>query len=296
MASQEALRFVSHIIAAHGCGAPCAAALACAESGMCLHAPQSVFASPPASTPPHPRAQGTKQTARLIWKADGVRGFYRGFTTIMFGAIPARVVYLGSLEVAKDAVLKACRHTDVSDTVAAGLANSAGGAAASLSTQLVTVPIDVVSQRQMVHGADTHSKPPTHTPSSVPPNQPAQPASASHTRQFHTSATQAGRALPSTPSLTITHRQLGRGQPASSAAHTLFRRLASGPGGSAAAGAGAAGAGAGAAEAGAVLGAPPQRVSALTVVRGILREEGVVGMYRGLGVSVATFVPSGAVW
>lgn len=67
-------------------------------------------------------------------------------------------VYLTSLEVVKDGVSKVGHQLELTQTATAGLANFAGGAAASLSTQLVAVPIDVISQRQMVHGVDTSSR------------------------------------------------------------------------------------------------------------------------------------------
>jgi hypothetical protein len=41
---------------------------------------------------PKPRPQGTKQMALQIWHQDGVRGYYRGFGTVVFGTMPARVV------------------------------------------------------------------------------------------------------------------------------------------------------------------------------------------------------------
>lgn len=36
--------------------------------------------------------QGVRQTAIDVWKVDGVRGFYRGFGTVMLGTIPGRSV------------------------------------------------------------------------------------------------------------------------------------------------------------------------------------------------------------
>lgn len=38
--------------------------------------------------------QGAKQTAQAIIRKDGVSGLYRGFGTVVFGAIPARIVSL----------------------------------------------------------------------------------------------------------------------------------------------------------------------------------------------------------
>ena len=36
--------------------------------------------------------QGARETARIILRTDGVPGLYRGFGTVVFGAIPARIV------------------------------------------------------------------------------------------------------------------------------------------------------------------------------------------------------------
>ncbi|KAF5830214.1 mitochondrial carrier domain-containing protein [Dunaliella salina] len=101
--------------------------------------------------------QGTKQTAKMVWQSEGIPGFYRGFATVVFGTIPARTIYLTSLEITKSAMQRMGKQLQLSDTTTAGVSNFAAGACASLSTQLVTVPIDVVSQRQMVHGADISS-------------------------------------------------------------------------------------------------------------------------------------------
>ena len=38
------------------------------------------------------RVQGVRETARSILAQDGIRGLYRGFGTVMLGAVPARVV------------------------------------------------------------------------------------------------------------------------------------------------------------------------------------------------------------
>lgn len=39
-----------------------------------------------------PRFQGLKMTAHNISRNDGIAGFYRGFGTVVFGTIPARMV------------------------------------------------------------------------------------------------------------------------------------------------------------------------------------------------------------
>lgn len=84
------------------------------------------------------------------------RGFYRGFGTVVFGTIPARSVYLTTLEVTKATVTRLGEHLDISSPALAGAASFMGGAAASASTQAVVVPIDVISQRLMMHGVDNN--------------------------------------------------------------------------------------------------------------------------------------------
>ncbi|KAJ9530528.1 hypothetical protein QJQ45_012536 [Haematococcus lacustris] len=103
---------------------------------------------------------GTQQTAVTIWRHEGVPGFYRGFSTVIFGTIPSRSVYLSTLEMVKSSVAKVGQQLELSDTTIAGVSNFAGGACASMSTQLVSVPMDVISQRQMMQGAETHTQQP----------------------------------------------------------------------------------------------------------------------------------------
>ena len=88
---------------------------------------------------------------RDVWRERGLRGLYRGFGTIVVGAIPIRVVYLSTLEAVKT------RTNDIFDkwevpNVYRGAADAAGGATASLISQTLAVPVDVISTRQMVQG------------------------------------------------------------------------------------------------------------------------------------------------
>ena len=46
-------------------------------------------------------------TAREVIHHDGIRGLYKGFGTVLFGAIPARIVYLGALESTKSTLATA---------------------------------------------------------------------------------------------------------------------------------------------------------------------------------------------
>jgi len=98
-------------------------------------------------------AQMTKarDIVRDIVRERGVRGLYRVFGTIIVGAMPIRVVYLSTLEAVKT-------HTNVVfdsynvPEMYRGAADAAGGATASLISQTLAVPVDVISQRQMVQG------------------------------------------------------------------------------------------------------------------------------------------------
>lgn len=79
-----------------------------------------------------------------LLKSDGVPGLYRGFGTVITGAIPARVIFLTVLETAKVASFKIIEPFKLSETTQAALANGAAGMTSSLLAQGVFVPIDVV--------------------------------------------------------------------------------------------------------------------------------------------------------
>ncbi|KAL0020438.1 hypothetical protein WJX77_003298 [Trebouxia sp. C0004] len=108
---------------------------------------------------------GAKETARVILKTDGVPGLYRGFGTVVFGAIPSRIVYLTTLEAMKSVATPFANRISANETQAAGAANFIAGAVASLVTQSIIVPVDVVSQRLMVNDRPSQ---PTPTPKTHP--------------------------------------------------------------------------------------------------------------------------------
>ncbi|KAK9811231.1 hypothetical protein WJX72_000390 [[Myrmecia] bisecta] len=74
--------------------------------------------------------RGAQQTAQQIWRYDGIRGFYRGFGTVIFGAIPARGVYLTTLEAVKSAVNTAVSSPKRTEAQTAAISNFVGGAMA----------------------------------------------------------------------------------------------------------------------------------------------------------------------
>ncbi|KXZ44329.1 hypothetical protein GPECTOR_69g422 [Gonium pectorale] len=254
--------------------------------------------------------QGFRETVSTIMRSEGVPGFYRGFNTVIFGTIPARTVYLTTLEWTKSETAKGVAELGLTGPAAAGVANFAGGAVASLTTQAVTVPIDVISQKQMVHGDETVVA--RHQHSRAPPAASAASGSSAAAARPSPAAAPAPAAGPG-PGGAATGAGGGTGRPAGFSA-------AAGPSGAASASVDAAAAHAGAAQgqAGAAPDAPAarggagaststsgrpaaagpvvRRVGAMQMIRLIVKEEGVGGLYRGFGASVATFVPSSAVW
>ncbi|GFY84856.1 mitochondrial substrate carrier family protein [Actinidia rufa] len=94
---------------------------------------------------------------RSILRTDGVPGLYRGFGTVITGAIPARIIFLTALETTKVAVFRSVEPFKLSEPTQAAIANGIAGMAASLCSQAVFVPIDVVSQRLMVQGYSGHA-------------------------------------------------------------------------------------------------------------------------------------------
>lgn len=88
--------------------------------------------------------QGTKQTVKDMWRLDGIRAFYKGFATVWIGTIPSRVVYISALEMMKSGLTPIMQRSQVSDVGSAGIINLVAGGTASLCSQSVFVPIDVV--------------------------------------------------------------------------------------------------------------------------------------------------------
>lgn len=83
-------------------------------------------------------------TFRNILKVDGIPGLYRGFGTVIMGAVPARIIFLTSLETTKVATYKMVKQLKLSEPVQAAIANGIAGMLAAVSAQAVFVPIDVV--------------------------------------------------------------------------------------------------------------------------------------------------------
>ncbi|XP_078430138.1 mitochondrial substrate carrier family protein [Wolffia australiana] len=93
-----------------------------------------------------------------VLKTDGIPGLYRGFGTVITGAIPARIIFLTSLETIKAASFKLIEPFKFSEPTQAAIANGMGGMTASLLSQAIFVPIDVVSQKLMVQGYSGYAR------------------------------------------------------------------------------------------------------------------------------------------
>lgn len=95
---------------------------------------------------------------RNILKADGISGLYRGFGTVVIGAVPARVIFLSTLETTKIGALTITEKLNLSEATRVALANGVAGMVSSIVAQSVFVPLDVVSQRLMVQGTACTAK------------------------------------------------------------------------------------------------------------------------------------------
>ena len=165
-----------------------------------------------------------KDVVKNVIKDRGFKGLYAGFGTVVFGAIPLRMVYLSTLEYTKGNARALCEKYEVEEMYY-GIADAAGGATASFVSQTLGTPIDIISQRQQVSGLR------------------------------HANFTKDGTLSPSSSAA----RSSGSSVEAS---NTVFRGYRNG----------------------------------FHAFKEILRNEGARGLYRGYVASVATLVPSSAIW
>lgn len=243
---------------------------------------------------------GTKQTVVNIWKQDGVKGFYRGFGTVIFGTIPARSIYMTTLEVTKSVINKLGHKLELSPTTLAGVSNFGAGACASLATQAVIVPLDVVSQRLMVQGANLTKPTPSHQ---APPATSAPVAAHTGIRvpSAHTGVIPSAAVTSAAANSTAAYVAKARG---SSAVHKPTRQYSSTSRHNATLHGSSAKASYSFQHKYQILPAQVVRyqttaaapVSGVQMARLIIQQEGVMGLYRGFLPSVATFVPNSAMW
>ncbi|KFM28049.1 Solute carrier family 25 member 44 [Auxenochlorella protothecoides] len=81
--------------------------------------------------------KGAVWTGRTVVATEGIRGLYAGFGTVIFGMIPARMLYMASLELAKSGITTALRPLGLPDASVAGAASFVGGGLASFSSHAV---------------------------------------------------------------------------------------------------------------------------------------------------------------
>lgn len=92
--------------------------------------------------------------------AQRIRGMYRGLGIVLVMAVPARGIYIGTLEHSKDYLQKYLQKSSLSvdqQPIIASISGSIAGGFASGVAQSMIVPMDVVSQRQMVMNEPAHS-------------------------------------------------------------------------------------------------------------------------------------------
>jgi len=92
------------------------------------------------------------QVATLTAQRHGLRSLWRGFLTCQMGIIPAHSVYVTGLEISKQKISRLARREGIQAGTAAQMGSFLGGAMASLGSQLVRTPTDVIAQRLMIQG------------------------------------------------------------------------------------------------------------------------------------------------
>ncbi|WIA32004.1 hypothetical protein OEZ86_002857 [Tetradesmus obliquus] len=99
----------------------------------------------------HAGLAGTRLVARTIWQQEGVRGFYRGFGTVLLGTMPGRTIYMTSLEMAKSATQKLGEKLEIAPSALAGVSSFvAAGVLSGCTSALLTNPLDLVKTRLQV--------------------------------------------------------------------------------------------------------------------------------------------------
>lgn len=198
-------------------------------------------------------------------------------------------VYLTTLEMMKSHVSKLTSALELPDSVQAGTSNFVAGAVASMITQTVVVPIDVVSQKQMMGGAydaaDRAAASTTGASTSAPAA--ASPAAGSQNKINAAEASRRG----------IPVRMARKPQPAAPS-------TSSGSSGSIGAAGSSTGKGAAASatqtaastSSSSSTASSMSRRGGLQVAQQIIRQEGIRGLYKGFGLSIMTYVPSSAMW
>eukprot|EP00055_Hartaetosiga_balthica_P007870 m.27895 g.27895 ORF g.27895 m.27895 type:complete len:328 (-) comp5992_c0_seq1:2902-3885(-) len=88
---------------------------------------------------------------------EGVRGFFRGYTTAITGSIPGQLLYFGSYEYARMTFEKFIPQPEQESVTHLFASNLVAGFFADIAAIFLQTPFDVVSQRAMI-SASSHPK------------------------------------------------------------------------------------------------------------------------------------------
>jgi len=114
----------------------------------------------------HAAHQSSSSSFRnIIQSRAGVYGLFRGLPIVLTCAVAARAVYIGTLETSREyiaqllkrekdhqsSILNTCH---ISDSIIASASSGLAGGIAAVSAQVLIVPMDVISQRQIVQCLD----------------------------------------------------------------------------------------------------------------------------------------------
>ena len=220
--------------------------------------------------PEAPRGvRGALSVGRDVLRADGVKGLYRGLGTVMVGIIPARGVYLTTLEAVKAATERVLERKEAA-RVAREVEEEAEEEAASRSRREGSV--GATSSSSSRSPQPFWSLPRLSEPQKAGAANAVGGAVASLVTQFFTvpvDVVSQRLMIMETSKEGKEGKGGGGGEGGKNATSTATRPPRPPP--------------------------PPAR-SGIAMARSIIRAEGVLGLYRGFGASVATFVPSSAVW
>ncbi|KNC96345.1 uncharacterized protein SPPG_08246 [Spizellomyces punctatus DAOM BR117] len=138
------------------------------------------------------RFQSIKMLSKIV-RLEGVRALYQGFTVTALGTLPGQMIYLSAMESTKLVVSTTCRKMLGWDENRTALVSGLlGGGVASLSTQIVMVPVDVVSQRLMIQKRHHHKM---DVPSSTSTSHPSPPLTTGRALFLHILQTEGPRGL-----------------------------------------------------------------------------------------------------
>ncbi|RVX75311.1 hypothetical protein B0A52_00664 [Exophiala mesophila] len=95
---------------------------------------------------------GLSHAVSTIYRIEGLRTLWRGMTSVIVGAGPAHAVYFGTYEVVKDLA-----GGNKADGKHHPLAAATSGACATIASDALMNPFDVIKQRMQVHGSTYRS-------------------------------------------------------------------------------------------------------------------------------------------